>query len=61
MTNAEKYKEVFGFEPEINSCPTHICEDCPLATHKYCSKSKPDWWNNEYKENKGGKKRIARW
>lgn len=50
MTNAEKYKEVFGFEPDIKSCPTDNCNVCPLANQKYCTENKSDWWNSEYKE-----------
>ena len=29
MTNAEKYKEVFGLDPDTNTCPTMNCSDCP--------------------------------
>ncbi len=54
MTNAEKYKEVFGFEPDIKSCPTDNCNVCPLANQKYCTENKSDWWNSEYKENNNG-------
>ena len=49
MTNAEKYKEVFGFEPNKYGCVAKECDSCPLIgtnckTH--------NWWNKEYKENK---------
>lgn len=48
MTNAEKFKEVFGFEVIKASCPLKIsCGDC-----KYNNKL-PDcsynFWNEEYK------------
>jgi hypothetical protein len=51
MTNAEKYKEVFGFEHP--DCPTWLCPSCPVFNT--CSvKNLPDlasdWWNSEYKE-----------
>lgn len=52
MTNAEKYKEVFGFDPDIMGCPTFICTQCPLNGDK--SKCNGDmlskWWTSEYKE-----------
>ena len=45
MTNAEKFKEVFGFKPNKNlcyapedvKCPTD-CDDCPYIS----------WLNEEY-------------
>ena len=48
MTNAEKYKEVFGLTPDKSSCPTVNCEDCPGHVEEclgYCK-----WWDEEYKE-----------
>lgn len=45
MTNAEKFKEVFGFEPDKSSCPTVWCIDCPLRS---CD-SALEWWDSEYK------------
>ena len=27
MKNAEKFKEVFGFAPDMNSCPADDCND----------------------------------
>jgi hypothetical protein len=45
MTNAEKFKEVFGFEPNKNLCyaPEDVecpqdCDDCPYIS----------WLNGEY-------------
>ena len=49
MTNAEKYKEVFGFLPDCGNCPTEWCGECPI-TPKDCLKTF-DWWNEEYKGN----------
>lgn len=54
MTNAEKYKEVFGLTVDTSMCPTMDCNVCPC-----CSKdSKGDilcpaactytWWSSEY-------------
>jgi hypothetical protein len=50
MTNREKFKEVFGFYPDMVSCvvPRKICkmqkgngcDNCPFD----------DWWSKEYKE-----------
>ena len=52
MTNAEKFKEVFGFEPDKN---TMIREDCP-DQNKNCKYynyvegcSCQDWWNEIFK------------
>ena len=51
MTNAEKFKEVFGFKPDESAClfsakvcetlmgDNHFCPECPLV----------DWWDKEYK------------
>lgn len=50
MTNKEKYKEVFGVDPDTNICPTLICNNCPvydpnvLCRAEYCNV----WWNSEY-------------
>lgn len=55
MTNAEKYKEVFGMDADPTVCPTLDCKDCP------CSKIDAygdvacitgdvyKWWNQTYK------------
>lgn len=54
MTNAEKFKEVFGFEPDpdvenefciftetdCEKMGVQDCDDCPNN----------DWWDHEYKE-----------
>lgn len=53
MTNAEKYKEVFGFEPEYNNCIANVCNICPLVGKKCFGTGVEDWWNSEYKEMKG--------
>lgn len=52
-TNADKFKEVFGFEPYEDSCPYTI-EEC---AGKECSHlcDKYDFWKQEYKEPKGEK------
>ena len=57
MTNAEKYKEVFGMEVDPTLCPTTECENCPCALKNIkgditcfggCTY---EWWKSEYKEN----------
>mgnify|MGYP003291452041 CR=1 FL=1 len=56
MTNAEKYKEVFGMEVDPSNCPTKECEDCPCAMTNtikdFCCTggSTYEWWNSCYKE-----------
>ena len=51
MTNAEKYKEVFGLEPDCSMCPTANCDNCPEFTECHGpSVMKVHWWNEEYKE-----------
>ena len=53
MTNAEKYKEVFGFPPDLDTCPTE-CKFCPIRQQGInCIQSIGscgNWWNSEYKE-----------
>lgn len=48
MTNAEKYKEVFGFFPDLDCCPTKLCSLCPAYENQPNCESK--WWLEEYKE-----------
>lgn len=56
MTNAEKYKEVFGMEVDPSACPTKECEYCPCALKNDLGEisciggSTYEWWNREYKE-----------
>lgn len=52
ITNADKYKETFGFEPDTNHCPMSLyvktcrgCDDCEYR----------DFWGQEYQEPKRGK------
>ena len=51
-TNRDKFKEVFGFEPNEDDCiaPVYVCmannsdcKGCPFKT----------WWGREYKGDKG--------
>lgn len=53
MTNAEKYKEVFGYEPEMKSCPTHVCIECPCCVRvngkDICNMETRMWWMDDYK------------
>ena len=51
MTNAEKYKEVFGFPPDYDNCPTELCGECPIDCSVDFERERIfDWWNEEYKE-----------
>lgn len=58
MTNAEKYAEVFGLNPDTSNCPTDDCNVCPCAVKDpdikggiACMASRCHvWWNSEYKE-----------
>lgn len=59
MTNAEKYKEVFGMKVDPTSCPTESCPDCPLRETDNsgriisCSGGRMyDWWREEYRGKK---------
>ena len=50
MTNAEKFKEVFGIYPAKANCPLGMpCSKCNYKHRQGCSYH---WWNEEYKENK---------
>ena len=51
MTNAEKYEEIFGIKPDMTSCPTRKCVECPLYntnTH-LCGQDTRMWWVSDYK------------
>ena len=50
MTNAEKYKEVFGLLPDKESCPTECCEFCPAHKEECLCNCK--WWDEEYNDPK---------
>ncbi len=51
MTNSEKFKLVFGFEPDTNMCPKQYCdcEHCDYATsdrgYTVCANN---FWADEY-------------
>ena len=55
MTNAEKYKEVFGMPADISNCPTADCTICPCGQINARGElscigaSTYVWWNKEYK------------
>lgn len=44
MTNAEKFKEVFGF----GVCAQTPCRDCPLSHPDKCTQV--EFWQSEYQE-----------
>ena len=50
MTNAQKFKEIFGLEPDIYSCPLR-CPDgtCEFEEQDLCH-TLSNWWSLEYKE-----------
>lgn len=54
MTNAEKYKEIFGFEPDMSACPTNNCKNCPRSDIRSICRNTDtlNWWEEDYKENK---------
>lgn len=54
MTNAEKFKEVFGFDPDTSIC---IRDDCPdkYADCEWYNRFRgmcqcDEWWGEEFKE-----------
>ena len=47
MTNAEKFKEVFGVEPTV--CPSD-CISCVVPLFGFECTSNSMWWKREYKE-----------
>ena len=53
MNNAEKFKEVFGVEPDIDNCPLK-CDNQDSESFRFsqcvnhCDRFK--WWFQEYKE-----------
>ena len=50
MTNAEKYQEVFGIEPDTVACPTKQCFNCPnYDPNRTPFKCTETWWQSEYK------------
>lgn len=56
MTNAEKYKEVFGIDVDPVACPTSRCKDCPCYEDTMFDEvpfkchGSHGWWNEEYKK-----------
>ena len=53
MTNKEKYKEVFGFEPDRLACPSNNCALCPLFSlpgNHFPYIIENEFWNKEYIE-----------
>lgn len=52
MTNAEKFKEVFGFKLEYqlaDICPYVNNMKCVRDDDAYCSECQKDYWESEYK------------
>lgn len=58
MTNAEKFKEVFGHMP----CSLTECNDCPFLDttngERVCNEE--EYWDSEYKESTQTKKQIKK-
>lgn len=51
MTNKEKFKEVFGYEPDTTECP-HKGRDCLKCPHNGKWDCSEALWEDEYKEPK---------
>ena len=53
-TNADKFKEVFGFKPFTNNCINGEvkCKDCEYYDYGVCNASR--FWEDEYKPTKEG-------
>lgn len=47
MTNAEKFREVFGRNPDKSTCPLDDCTTCKYLQGALCTHQ---WWNDEFKE-----------
>ena len=48
MTNAEKFKEVFGYEVDLHTCPFDKCrEDCTGWDENGCASL---YWKDKYKK-----------
>lgn len=52
MTNAEKYREVFGIIPDPELCPAKNCDECPCGvdSNGLCISSPAEFWNSEWKD-----------
>lgn len=53
MTNAQKFKDTFGFEPTLFvDCPIGMggveCNTCPKKSESDCVMD--NWWNAEYEK-----------
>lgn len=57
MTNAEKFKEVFSFEPDYSVAPVPCkacCKDCKYYTLNekiHCRSC--EWWDEEFTNERG--------
>lgn len=50
QTNADKFKEVFGFNPHKSCAFGFNCSNCQYDEGHHCGKK---WWEEEYKAPKG--------
>lgn len=52
MTNIDKFKETFGFEPDCGKCNPYQCLENDCKWWKQCENQPgnpcDDWWNMEY-------------
>ena len=59
MTKLEKFKEVFGFEPDVDNSNILPCgRQCPYYNDNYamgcrCDSNALDWWYSDYEEQEG--------
>lgn len=57
MTNKEKFKEIFGIEPDCGRCNPYPCEENDCKYWEQCENQLgcacDDWWDWEFEEPKG--------
>lgn len=56
MTNKEKFKEIFGIEPDCGHCTPYPCEENDCEYWEQCENQPgcpcDNWWDWEFKEPK---------
>lgn len=56
MTNKEKFKEIFGIEPDCGRCNPYPCEENDCKYWEQCENQPgcpcDNWWDWEFKEPK---------
>ena len=60
MTNAEKFKEIYGLEPDTGTCPLNCGEvDAPFCNLNGPCTHREGFWAAEYKERSDDKPKIT--